>query len=188
VNGSFPSGGLTLASNGKLYGLTNQGGSNAQGVIFEFDPNTLTYTKKVDLEGISFTTNSMIRASNGKLYGLSNSGGANGSGILFEYNPFNGSFSKKADLDRPSTGGFPSGDLIETSNGKLYGMTIVGGANDKGTLIEYDTATNIITKKIDFGGAITGSNPGGNLVQAANGKLYGTTPTVESITMYTLRI
>jgi len=39
------------ASNGKLYGMTSSGGSNNSGVLFEFDPATGTYTKKLDFDG-----------------------------------------------------------------------------------------------------------------------------------------
>jgi uncharacterized repeat protein (TIGR03803 family) len=54
-------------------------------------------------------------------------------------------------------------------------MALVGGANDQGTLFEYDISNNVFTKKIDFDGSITGSYPSANLVSSSDGKLYGTT-------------
>ena len=32
----------------------------------------------------------------------------------------------------------------------LYGTTVAGGANDDGVIFQYNTATNIYTKKFDF--------------------------------------
>src|SRR5664279_1417114 len=39
TDGSYPYGNLMQANNGKLYGMTNTGGSSDAGVIFSFDPS-----------------------------------------------------------------------------------------------------------------------------------------------------
>lgn len=49
-NGNTPTGKLIEVGNNKFMGLTNLGGSNNDGVIFEFDIQTNTYTKKFDFE------------------------------------------------------------------------------------------------------------------------------------------
>jgi len=57
------------------------------------------------------------------------------------------------DFNVAAEGRTPYGSLVESSNGKLYGMTSTGGSNgynDKGVLFEYDTATSTYTKKVDF--------------------------------------
>ena len=38
------------ASDGKLYGMTSNGGSSGNGVIFSFDPSSSTYTKLKDFD------------------------------------------------------------------------------------------------------------------------------------------
>lgn len=95
--GGAPYGSLVQYSgNGKLYGLTKQGGANAQGVIFEFDPTTNTYTKKIDMlaaNGYS-AFGSLVEAS-GKLYGMTSLGGANSLGVIFEYDPATNTYTKK---------------------------------------------------------------------------------------------
>ena len=48
-NGSKPYGKLLQASDGKLYGMTYQGGSNNVGVIFSFDPVSLDYIKHPEI-------------------------------------------------------------------------------------------------------------------------------------------
>src|SRR4051794_13855020 len=67
------------ASDGKLYGMTPNGGSSGFGVIFSFDPSTSTYAKLKDFnytngDGVS-PQGSLIQASDGKLYGMTIYGG-----------------------------------------------------------------------------------------------------------------
>jgi uncharacterized repeat protein (TIGR03803 family) len=50
ANGEYPGASLTKANNNKLYGMTAYGGANNAGVLFEYDPATSTYTKKLDFD------------------------------------------------------------------------------------------------------------------------------------------
>jgi uncharacterized repeat protein (TIGR03803 family) len=163
ANGSYPYGSL-MEYNGKLYGMTNQGGVNNAGVIFEYDPLYGTLTKKIDF--LTTTTNAMgihpygnLTEYNDKLYGMTNAGGPKG--VLFEYDPSNGQYTKKTGFTGGVTdGGSPYGSLIN-DNGKLYGMTYSGGVNSLGILFEYDLLNGqdgTLIKKMDFTGA-NGSHP-----------------------------
>jgi uncharacterized repeat protein (TIGR03803 family) len=46
-----------------------------------------------------------------------------------------------------TNGANPSGDLVQASNGKLYGMTYGGGDNYRGIIFSYDRATFTYTKR-----------------------------------------
>lgn len=176
--GSYPDGSLLQATNGKLYAVTVKGGTNNMGAFFEYDPATYTFAKKFDFDGVNngrAPIGSLIQAYGGRIYGMTNRGGINNMGVFFEYNIASAICTNKFNFDGINTGSNPFGSLIQVSNGKLYGMTSGGGANGKGALIEYDTATNLCDIKWDFDGPNTGSNPNGSLVQASNGKLYGLT-------------
>lgn len=184
TNGSYPVGGFVQASNNKLYGLTPLGGVNGVGTLFEYDPSTNTFTKKVDLTGTtgsfggSYPYGSLVQYSgNNKLYGLTTAGGSSNLGVLFEYDPSTNTYTKKIDL-LAANGYSAYGSLVESS-GKLYGMTQLGGTNSLGVIFEYDPTTNTYTKKIDFSGtsgAAPGSLPYGSLVTTATtGVLYGMT-------------
>ncbi len=177
-NGRNPEGSLMQASNGKLYGMTSMGGANVYGVLFEYDPATDICTKKFDFGEYNngyIPKGSLIQASNGKLYGMTTGGGVNYFGVIFEYDLVTDTYTKKFDFAGISNGKGPHGSLIQASNGKLYGMTLFGGANDYGVLFEYDPVTNTYTKKLDFDGINNGAHPEGSLIQASNGKLYGMT-------------
>ena len=175
--GSFPNGSLIQASNGKLYGMTTNGGTNSLGVIFEFDYTTNIYTKKFDFSSATGSKpyGSLIQASNGKLYGMTNQGGTNGAGVLFEYDISANSYAQKVDFSYSTGAGPFYTSLTQGSNGRLYGLTSQGGLNGGGVLFDYDINSNTYTKKFDFSSA-NGLYPQGSLIQSFNGKLYGMTP------------
>ena len=178
TNGSFPYGSLVQASDGNLYGMTYEGGANGLGVLFQYNPSTNTFTKELDFAGTingSYPQGSLIQASNGNLYGMTAQGGANGDGVLFEYNPSTNAYTKELDFAGTTNGSFPNASLIQASDGNLYGMTSQGGANNDGVLFQYNPSTNAYTKKLDFAGTTNGNSPGGSLMQARNGNLYGMT-------------
>jgi len=175
ANGYYPYGSLMQANDGKLYGMTYQGGANGVGVIFQYDPLANIYTKKIDLSSANGSQpyGSLMQASDGKLYGMTYLGGANNAGVIFQYDPLANIYTKKIDLIS-TTGGNPRGSLLQASDGKLYGMTYIGGANNAGAIFQYDPSSNTYTKKIDLS-ALNGEYPYGSLLQASNGKLYGMT-------------
>ncbi|PBQ33362.1 hypothetical protein CNR22_16775 [Sphingobacteriaceae bacterium] len=185
--GGQPYGSLALYSsststlNGRLYGITKQGGTSNQGVIFEFDPSTNVYSKKLDLTLASVNGysafGSMVQSGN-VFYGMTQLGGTSSFGTIFEYDPTTNTYTKKVDFTGTSgaaPGSLPFGSLVETATvGVLYGMTRTGGANDLGVIFEYNVSTNTYSKKVDLS-ASNGSLPYGSLIKAANGKLYGKT-------------
>ncbi len=161
-----------------LWGMTFGGGANNMGVLFHYDASTNIYTTKIDFDGLttgSYPMGSLMQASDGMLYGMTNSGGNNDKGVIFQYNPNTNLLIKKIDFDGTLSGAYPLGYLTEAIDGKLYGMTSEGGANNFGVLFQYDQTNNIISKKIDFAGITNGKTPYGSLLQASDGNLYGMT-------------
>ncbi|HET6226347.1 MAG TPA: choice-of-anchor tandem repeat GloVer-containing protein [Bacteroidia bacterium] len=172
-------GALIKAPNNKLYGMTTRGGTNNQGVIYEYDPATETFTKKIDLKAVdygAFPYNKLLLASNGKMYGLTSFKDATHKGTLFEYDYMKDTIIKRIDFGGTGNGYSPMGELVEASNGKLYGLTTQGGTADKGTIFEYDPTTFNYAVKYSFNG-IKGAQPYGGLALSFNDKLYGMTST-----------
>lgn len=156
-NGSRPYGDL-VETNGKLYGMTREGGTNGAGTLFEFDPTTAVLTKKVDFGGANGRNpmGTLCMVSNGKFYGLA-SGGNSGSGLIFEYDPTSNIYATKADFDYDN-GSNPMGSLMQSSNGKLYGLSSYGGSPELGTMFSFDISSSAITKLVTFDGT-NGSTP-----------------------------
>ncbi len=123
TNGKYPTGSLIQANNGKIYGMTTQGGSSGSGVIFSFDPSSSTFIKLKDFDDASgnYPRGSLIQASDGKLYGMTSQGGSSGSGVIFSFNPSSSTYTKLKDFD-DTNGGNPSGSLIQQSKELLPGQ------------------------------------------------------------------
>ena len=75
-----------------------------------------------------------------------------------------------------SNGAYPDAGLIADANGDLFGTTMVGGANDDGTVFELvnDSGTYTPTTLLSFNGS-NGATPHAGLIADANGDLFGTT-------------
>lgn len=175
ATGSVCLGAMTLAGNGKFYGITSGGGANNAGVIFEYDYLANNYAAKVDMtiaDGAE-AWGSLTEFPNGKLYGHTRSGGSSNNGVIFEYDYTLNTYTKKIDLDFIN-GASPQGSLTVAANGKLYGITTLGGL-EAGVIFEFDQPSNLYTKKIDFGTSLDGARPEGALTLGDNSKLYGFT-------------
>jgi uncharacterized repeat protein (TIGR03803 family) len=92
LHGSYPFGGLLQSSlNSKLYGMTSQGGTNGDGVLFRFDCGAKTDTVVLNFNGTNGATpiSSLVQDSAGMLYGTTRYGGTHNNGVLFMFNPIN---------------------------------------------------------------------------------------------------
>ena len=102
-------------------------------------------------------------------------------GVIFSLDLSNNIYNILFSFD--STGGsnysgyFATGSLMQASNGKLYGMTTYGGANDGGTIFSFDPMSNTFSKLYDCPpqAFLNGRLPSRSLMQASDGKLYGMT-------------
>jgi uncharacterized repeat protein (TIGR03803 family) len=178
VSGQTPDGRLLQASNGNLYGTLTQGGSNGDGVLFEWNITTNTYTKLFDFQmATSGKTprGNPVQAANGKLYGIASEGGLHNGGVLWEYDIPSGIFTKKQDFDGTNKGSLPVGTLIEFADNQLYGLCFLGGLNNGGVLFRYDADSDNLSRLVNFDGLDMGGQPMGSLMVASNNKLYGTT-------------
>ncbi|MBK7885442.1 MAG: hypothetical protein IPJ81_17865 [Chitinophagaceae bacterium] len=171
ASGFLPRGALTVYNN-KLFGMTEKGGADNVGVIFEFDPATDIY-KKCDFVANTTGNASFARLAvyDNKLWGISYylfNGPAGGT--VFSYDPAVNVISPKAAL---GTIGLVSHGFIDLTvlNNKLYGVG-GGGANGFGAIFEFNPANNLVVNKFHFTN-VTGKYEC-NLVALKN-KLYGQT-------------
>jgi uncharacterized repeat protein (TIGR03803 family) len=196
ADGSSPYGNLLHASNGLLYGMTSAGGNNNVGSLFSFDANTNNFSKLYNftLAQGAQPEGSLIQASDGNLYGLTLLGGTDtnhyaaqesfqayspyiypiaGSGVIFKYEIATNTYTILHYFN-DSTGAVPYGNLMQSVNGKLYGMATYGGICNYGVIFSYDINTNSYTIIHSFNDT-AGSNPYGSLIEGTDGKLYGMT-------------
>lgn len=137
-DGGSPEASLTIGADGKIYGLTTEGGSYNAGSLFNYDPatNTLTvdYNFNPDTDGQG-ARGILLLHSDGSLYGTTTSD-LNGGGAIFRYNPGTGMEVLHA-FNPSSDGKYSAGGLSEDEQGHVIGFCSQGGNNNKGTCFSY---------------------------------------------------
>jgi uncharacterized repeat protein (TIGR03803 family) len=189
---------LVQGTDGNFYGVTHYGGlgpgncpygrSMGCGTVFRVTPaGTLTklysFCSQPNCADGNFPVG-LVEGANGNFYGVTSSGGGlvscgNGCGTVFEITPT----GKLTTLYRFCSqfacpdGDEPLGGLALGSNGVFYGTTLLGGANQGGTVFAI-TADGKLTTLYSFcaqSNCTDGMWPSETLLQATNGKLYGST-------------
>ncbi|QMU30380.1 choice-of-anchor tandem repeat GloVer-containing protein [Adhaeribacter radiodurans] len=172
--GSSPFGDLTKGKDGNFYGMTAEGGINSGGTIFKMTPDSkVTILHHLDFpEGVSPRGN-LVLGTDGNFYGMTYVGGANKNGTIFKVTP-GGTLTVLHHLNKPIDGGAPEGSLVQGSDGNFYGMTLLGGKYDYGTIFKI-TPAGVFTVLRSFNGTTNGGASSGNLVQGKDGNFYGMT-------------
>jgi uncharacterized repeat protein (TIGR03803 family) len=173
TDGSFPRGGMVSAFDGFLYGTTSSGGaSGGLGTVFRISTDgvfTNLHTFR-GTEGIS-PDGTLIQATNGMLYGITSEGGQSTPGTVYGITT-NGVFGTLGGVDQPAAG------VIMASDGFLYGTTEFGGDStncNQGCGTVFKISTDGVVTTVHSFNKDDGRAPRGELVEGANGVLYGTT-------------
>lgn len=173
---SAPRGNLLMASDGNFYFTSANGGANTVGSVASLTPAgvvTLLHSFASDNNEGQAPFAGVIAASDGNLYGTTYLGGADNGGSVYRltlagvYTTLHSFKPKKPDPY------FPYAGLMQASDGNLYGTTLRGGLDDRGTIFRI-TLDGTFTQLHEFKGD-DGENPEGTLVQGSDGNLYGTT-------------
>jgi uncharacterized repeat protein (TIGR03803 family) len=164
ATGGWAYGSLTLGADGNFYGMTENGGANSSGSIFKITPTgVFTVLRYFDyMNSGASPWGSLVRAADGNFYGMCSYGGQNFSGTIFKITP-SGTFTVLKHLNTSTTGGTPEGDLVQGSDGALYGMTSEGGNYGAGTLFRI-TTTGVFTVLRHFNYDTDGGVPDGTLI------------------------
>jgi Ca2+-binding RTX toxin-like protein len=185
--GAAPQGSLLRIGN-NLFGVTQLGGSDSNGTIFELTGpgyttvNTLvSFAGTVDDLGLSSTDPQpyLYADSSGNIYGEAGGDGANSDGMVYElaapnYNTLTTLFSFNVE-----DGADPEGGLIADSSGNLYGVTAQGGdlnynqGNGAGVIFELSGANHSTFNVLGEFNSANGQEPRGPLLMDAAGNLFG---------------
>ncbi|MGB3948565.1 MAG: choice-of-anchor tandem repeat GloVer-containing protein [Bacteroidia bacterium] len=156
-----------------LYGMTRDGGTNNNGIVFKIKPDSTGYAQLHNFSGSdgSRPYGSLISDSV-FLYGTTSMGGANNFGTIFKIKPDGTNYSVLHNCDSAS-GITPGGDLFYDGT-FLYGMTGSGGANNMGVIFKIKPDGTGYTKLLDFDGT-NGKKPFYNSFVFDGTFLYGMT-------------
>ena len=173
-DGSGSGANVTVDNAGNLYGTTDNGGANFDGVVFKLAPDgkeTLLHTFSGS-DGAN-PDGGVIVMPNGDIYGSTGSGGASDNGVLFELSA-KGKLKVLHDFTT-ADGSFIRGDLYRDTLGNLYGTALFSGANSSGTVFKYGAdGTFTVLHTFDANGD-DGQYPEHGVVADKAGNLYGVT-------------
>lgn len=162
-DGHKPYGKLCLAENGKLYGVTHDGGYNDEGVVYEFDRTTEEHSTVANfgLVGGAACWAGFISAGPDLLLNTTVEGGTYNDGTICSFRPSTNTLAVVHSFDQNA---FPFGGLLQASNGWIYGMTNNGG-NGSGTIYRFDTTNYEVDVIFEFPGAMDGHSPNAELIE-----------------------
>jgi uncharacterized repeat protein (TIGR03803 family) len=179
---------LLLASDGNLYGYTVMGGANCHqlagigcGTIFKLTPQKTLVTLYSFCVQANCTDGwnpgSLIQAADGNFYGTTFSGGPNGFGEAFKMTPDGTLTVLYAFCSQGGSnctdGGLPE-NLMQASDGNLYGTTYQGGPSFPSCGIVFQLTTDGTLATLHNFDASEGCYLHSGLIQATDGNFYGT--------------
>jgi|GEM_PF-4132354 len=151
---------------GFFYGITTSGGNDFNGTLFRYDQtsNATETLHHFFSPGFNDEARNIVITQGDKIFGVLRDG------EIFKYD---------LNTNEYDTVGFTSNTTVFSgltlaNNGKIYGATFSGGADNFGTIFEVDTAALTITTIHEFNNT-NGAYPRNTLTQASDGNLYGTT-------------
>jgi len=166
-----PWGGLVEDAIGTLYGTTRNS-TTGSGTVYRISKTGTGFTIINTFSDI-LTPFDGLMLDNGWLYGSCTFGGAENKGGIFRVRTNGTGYQVLHDFTGANSGAQPRGIPYLASNGKLYGVTIVGGSTGEGTLYSMDlTGTNFTTLR-EFVSGTDGGFPISSMIQGSNGFLYG---------------
>ena len=190
-NGGLPQAGLTIASNGTLFGtLYGFGQQNPDGTVFRIQPGvsgavyTPLYNFKGGTDGAFPIGALTVDNRTGVIYGTTQYGG-NGNGTVFSLTPHGSGYTEHVvhALEASGVEGFAmEGQLLLTPQGDLFGTATLGGIKCSGigcgTLFELTPNGASFTFRLvhQFTGPPDGADPEwSGLIPGPGGTLLGTT-------------
>jgi uncharacterized repeat protein (TIGR03803 family) len=188
--GSQPDTRPALGPGNSVYGMTYDGGTNGNGVIYRFDLESRQYTVLHTFSALDANGDnrdgavpgvSLTRGPDDTFYGVAQFGGANGNGTAFKITA-SGKFtvlhtfsSVDANLHNED-GANPLRTVIVGRDGRLYGTTRLGGENSCdgtrgcGVAWSMDRSGNSFTALHQF---TASEGHAASIIQARDGLLYG---------------
>lgn len=166
---------LIIDKAGSLYGVTEEGGTSGQGVIYELSKSgkfTVLHSFAGGKTDGCLPFGTPFMDTKGNLYGTTYSCGASDEGMVWRVSTSGTETVLHNFAGGEKDGARPFAGVVGDANGNLYGNTQTGGTSDFGTVYELNSKGKISV--LHSFAASDGQYPFGGLVRDAKGNLYGT--------------
>lgn len=177
TNGITPYGKLAWGTDGRLYGTTYAGGTSNLGTVFGVNTDGTGYAVLHNFTGTTDGQNpnaGLTEGTDGALYGTTYFANTSTRGTVFKINKNGSGYSILHAFTGKPDGQQIQCQLLQASDGMLYGTTIYGGAAVGGTLFKMNLDGTGYTILLNFGSpTANGYLPAGGVIEASDGYLYG---------------
>lgn len=181
-----PVAGVIEASDGALYGTTIFGGTFDGGTLFRVNPDGTGFELLHEFDCLDPTNGcnpaaDLIEGSDGALYGTTSDGGGLFRGAVFRIQKDGTGFGLVHSFAICATNSCVPGGVFEGTDGALYGTTQRGGAFREGEVFRVNkdgtgyTVLHAFRCSVAGEGCYPSSGDRAGVVEAADGRLYGTT-------------
>lgn len=155
-DGRTPMGRLVQDSSGNVYGIAYLSYAYTTptyaGVVYKYNSSTGFQIIHRFADGSvtndgRYPAGGLVIDSSGTLYGTTTEGGAHGQGTIFKLVQSGGVWTETVlyhFTGGSSDGGSPYAAMLMATDGKLYGTTQFGGANDSGTVFRFNLSTSTL--------------------------------------------
>jgi uncharacterized repeat protein (TIGR03803 family) len=167
---------LLRDTKGNLYGVTSEGGSQNDGVVYKLSTSgrlTVLHSFIGGTKDGCFAHGTPAMDKRGNLYGTTSRCGSASDGIVWKVSPKGKETVLHNFAGGSSDGAQAIAGVILDGHGNFYGDTDGGGASDDGTIYELNKK-GTLTLLHSFTGS-DGGTPFGGAIRDAKGDLYGTT-------------
>jgi uncharacterized repeat protein (TIGR03803 family) len=168
-DGSLPYSVPIQSTSGTFYGTTQGGSSTVYSVTSSGVFTTLHTFTGTDGQNVYAP---LVQGTDGNFYGNSSTGGTSNLGVIFKMTPSGTVTVLHSFAGTDGSGGYYP--LIQANDGNLYGTAYSGGTAGAGVIFKI-TPSGTYTVLHNLNGTTDGNGPAYGLVQATDGKLYGTT-------------
>jgi uncharacterized repeat protein (TIGR03803 family) len=137
-DGQHPYAGVIQGSDGNFYGTTYQGGANGFGTVFRLTPGgteTIVYSFAGGGSDGANPEAGLTQGSDGNFYGSTYLGGTSNLGTVFRVSP-GGTQTVLHSFGGGTDGANPGANLVQGTDGNLYGSTGAGGPDGDGTFFK----------------------------------------------------
>ena len=183
-DGDLPVARLVQGNDGYFYGTTSSGGRFGNGTVFKINGGG-AFTSLYEFgevinafygpEDGGYPQAGLVQGGDGYFYGTTAYGGTYDNGTVFKVGSQGGLTSLDSFTGVYGDGANATNDLVEGSDGFLYGTTSAGGTYGNGTIFKLSTNGTLTTLYSFSGINGDGANPAAGLALGSDGNFYGTT-------------